>query len=122
MANQPMTVDGVAIPTPTTLKVNIEDLSSEATGRTLDGYMHKDVVAEKRYLDCTWKKLTGPEAALLLATVKVKTQVTVRFPDPYVPSVWQIGNFYVGKRTCTAKNLGADPWEWGDISFTFTEI
>ena len=41
IAEKPFKIDGVAIPTPMEYAYDCEDLSSEETGRTLDGKMHK---------------------------------------------------------------------------------
>ena len=68
-------VDGTAIPTPSEYGFDIEDLSSEQSGRTLDGMMHKDVVAVKDYYTLTWKKLSWEDAAALLKLVNGKTKV-----------------------------------------------
>lgn len=118
--SKPFKIDGVAIPTPTTYKFNEEDLSSEATGRTLDGVMHKDVIAVKAYYDCTWRALSWADAAALLNAVDGKSEVSFTHADPRVPNQFVTGRFYIGKRSGAALNL-ADK-KWSDIEMTFTEI
>ena len=86
MSSGPFKIDGVSIPTPSSYKFNVEDLSSEATGRTLDGIMHKDVVAVKDYYECSWKKLSWTEAATLLNAIDGKQQVQFTHADPRVPN------------------------------------
>lgn len=119
---RPFKVDGVAIPTPSTYKYQEEDLSSEETGRTLDGTMHKDVVAVKTYYDCTWTKLSWEDAATLISAISGKTKVTFTHADPKVPGTFITGNFYIGKRSSAAMNLKDEERTWGDISFQFIEI
>lgn len=117
---RPFKINGVAIPTPTEYKFSAEDLSSENTGRTLDGIMHKDVVAVKDYYDCTWKKLSFEEASLILNLLDGKTKVSFTHADPRVPDVYVTGDFYVGARKCTAVNLKTR--SWNDIVVTFIRI
>ena len=122
MRIQPFTVDGVALPTPDEYKPGIEDLSSEATGRTLDGQMHKDVVDIKDYYEFTWKKLSWVDAAKVFNAVDGKTEVTLTYVDPRKPFMWLSNKFYVGKRTCAALNINDPVNTWKDISLTFTRI
>ena len=119
---RPFKVDGVEIPTPTTYKVGIADLSSDATGRTLDGVMHKDVVAVKHTYDCTWYALSWAEAAHLLNLVNGKESLSFTHPDPLVPDVYQTGVFYVGDRSISAKDLTSDKNAWHDLTLSFIQI
>lgn len=120
--SRPFKIDGVEIPTPTTYKAGIEDLSSEETGRTLDGVMHKDVVAVKDYYECTWKNLSWEDTALLLNAVDGKTVVNFTHADPRVPNRYITGTYYIGKRDTAALNLKSNRNTWSDIAFTFTKI
>ena len=115
-------VDGVVIPTPTTYEWSQEDLSSEETGRTLDGYMHKDVIDYKDVYACTWKKLSWAETAVLLKAIRGKSKVRLQYADPTNPNTMSVGDFYVGKRSTAAMNLSDPDRTWKDIGFSFTEI
>lgn len=121
-SERPFKVDGVAIPTPTSYVFNVEDLSSEGTGRTLDGVMHKDVVAVKDYYECTWKGLSWEDTALLLNAIDGKEQVAFTHADPRKANQFVTGQYYVGKRTGTAMNLKNLKNVWSDVSLTFTQI
>ena len=94
---QPFMVDGVALPTPDEYKPGIEDLSSEATGRTLDGVMHKDVVDIKDYYEFSWKSLSWVDAATVFNAVDGKTEVTLVYADPRRPFAWLSNRFYVAR-------------------------
>lgn len=118
----PFKIDGMVFRTPDEYKPGIEDLSSENTGRTLDGVMHKDVVAVKDYYEFVWKVLSWEEAAAILSAVDGKTQVTLTYADPRVPHRFISNVFYVGKRGCAALNLNDPGREWKDLSLTFTRI
>ena len=120
--NRPFMIDGVIIPTPDEYKFNIEDMSSEATGRTLDATMHKDVVAVKDYYDCTWHDLSWEDTAALLNAIDGKSQFRFTHVDPRIPDRWVTGTYYVGKRGGAALNLTDPSNTWSDISLTFTEV
>lgn len=118
----PFQVDGVTLPTPDEYKPGVEDLSSDATGRTLDGTMHKDVVAVKDYYQFTWKTLSWEDTAKVFNAVNGKSQVTLTYADPRVPDRFLTNRFYVGKRECSANNLNDPVHTWKDITLTFTRI
>lgn len=119
---RPFKINGVAIPTPSTYKCSIEDLSSEETGRTLDGIMHKDVVSTKDRYDCTWKRLSWEDMATLFNAIDGKTKVTFTHADPRVPNTYITGDFYIGQREGAALNLNDEKRTWNDISFSFIRI
>ena len=119
---RPFKINGVAIPTPSTYEFNIEDLSSEATGRTLDGIMHKDVVAVKDYYNCTWAHLSWQDAATLLNAINGKSQVSFTHADPRVPGQFITGEFYVGQRGGAALDLNDSKRGWRNIKFQFIKI
>ena len=121
-ADRPFAIDGVAIPTPTEYKFGIEELSSEATGRTLDGVMHKDVVAVKDYYECTWKGLSWGDTATILNAINGKQEVLFTHADPRVEGRYITGHYYIGKRSGVAMNLRNPNNVWGDLALTFTQI
>lgn len=120
MAEKPFKIDGVVIPTPTKYEFSAEDLSSEYTGRTLDGIMHKDVVAVKDYYDCAWHKLSFEDTQQLLNLVDGKTKVMFTHIDPRRSNAYITSEFYIGARKCVAKNLNNKCWN--DITMTFIRI
>lgn len=122
IARKPFKIDGVAIPTPSEYTFNVEDLSSQNTGRTLDGMMHKDVVAVKDTYDCTWKRLSWQDAADLLNAINAKEQFSFTHADPRVPGRFITGIYYVGKRSSVALNLNNNSNTWHDIKMTFIQV
>ena len=122
IAKKPFKIDGAIIPTPSEYTFDVEDLSSEQTGRTLDGVMHKDVVDVKDTYTCTWKKLSWQDAAKLLKAIDGKSKFTFTHADPRVPDKFITGTFYVGKRSVVAMNLRDDKHTWKDIKMTFIRI
>lgn len=120
--DRPFKIDGVSIPTPTSYEPGIEDLSSEETGRTLDGVMHKDVVADKAYYNCEWRRLSWADAATLLNAINKKRKVAFTHADPRVPNQWITKDFYVGARSLGALDLSDRKRSWVNIRLQFTEI
>lgn len=117
----PILIDGVVVATPSTYSYDIEDLSSEETGRTLDGVMHKDVVAVKDYYTCEWKHLSWEQAAAILNLVDGKESVTAMLIDPRRPGQFISGQFYVGKRSGVLNNLKHRTNMWS-VSLQFIRI
>ena len=119
---RPFKIDGVTIPTPSTYEAGIEDLSSEQTGRTLDGVMHKDVVAVKDYYSCTWKVLSWEDIATILNAINGKPSFELTYADPRVPNRFITNTFYVGERTTPAMNLTKKKKTWKDLTLKFIRI
>lgn len=120
--DNPFKINGTTIPVPTEYGFDIEDLSSDNTGRTLDGVMHKDVVAVKDYYTCTWSGLSWTETAALLNLVNGKRKITLTYVDPRYPNTTKTNDFYVGKRSGKANNLNQESNTWKDITFQFIRI
>lgn len=118
----PIRIDGVIVPTPSSYDFDIEDLSSEETGRTLDGIMHKDVVGVKDYYTVTWNHLSWEQTALILNLVDGKEQVTVTLLDPRQPNSYVTNTYYVGKRSGKMNNLRHPTNTWRSISLQFIRI
>lgn len=119
---KPFKINGVAIATPTEYEASIEDLSSEQTGRTLDGVMHKDVVAVKDYYKCTWKILSWEDIATILNAIDGKPSFELTYADPRVPGRFITNTFYVGERTSPALNLKDEEKTWKNLSLKFIRI
>jgi len=126
--SRPFKIDGVRIPTPSTYNFSLEDLSSEQTGRTLDGVMHKDVVDDKMRFDCTWARLSWDDMSTLLGAINKKTKVRFTYADPRYPpdndhpNGFREGDFYVGTRTGAALDLSDNKRNWTGLSIDFIEI
>lgn len=77
-----ISINGIVIKTPATCTWSISDESSPDSGRTLDGVMHKDIVAQKRKLSVKWGPCDWAEAMKITRYCKNKgVQVAVTYPD-----------------------------------------
>jgi len=75
-------INGISVKTPMTVTWGLSDISSEDSGRTRDGAMHKDVVTQKRTLKVRWGDMDWSEAVIISRFCKrAGVQVTLTFPD-----------------------------------------
>ncbi len=72
-----------SIPTPSTRTWSYQDLSSDSSGRDLNGNMHKDIASVKRKNECTWWAKSGAVARAIMTAAKSKTFIQLRYFDPY---------------------------------------
>ena len=116
----PITVNGTAIPSPDMpFKWSLNDISSEDSGRDLNGSMDKDEVAKKVTLDCTWSHRTAADISLLLNTVKPHTFVEVNYPDPMAGD-FTSKTFYTGDVNCEMDGSDSGEMYWS-AKLTFIE-
>lgn len=115
-------INGVEIPFPSSFVPSIEDISSKDTGRMMNGDMHKDVIATKITLECSWALLKWEECAVLLNAVDGKDEVEVTYPDPRMPGIYTTKAFYVGSRKAPALSLRDGRVRWKGTAFNFIQI
>lgn len=73
-------INGRAVKDPSEFTWGLNDISDSASGRTQDGLMYKNRVAQKRKLTLVWRNPTPAEVAVVLqATNSVYVEVT--YPD-----------------------------------------
>lgn len=119
-----LTIDGVGIPDPSSLVVDSMDLSSEESGRLLNGTMEIDYVTTKRTVAVKYPAVPWSVASTILKSVKVtpiKTTFSVRYPDPE-EGTYVTKTMYVGDKSSTAVTLVSGKEYWDGISFTLIEI
>lgn len=110
------------IPDPATLTWDLYDLDGEdGSGRTQDGLMHRDRIAVKRKLSCTWPPMEPSEMAILLQLMD-DVFFTVRFPDAH-DGTYREGTFYVGDRSTPVYmwNNAKQKYLWEGLSANFIE-
>lgn len=92
-------INDTEIKTPQGCTWSLQDLSSEDSGRTLDGIMHKDIVAQKRKLVCKWGTMTWQECSIIANFMKNKgVKVTLYYPD-ILTGTYISKDFYTGDMT-----------------------
>ena len=113
-------VNGTIVPEPSSLKWTLQDLSSEDSGRALNGTMYKDRVAQKRKLDCEWPPMRWSHISTLLKAVNQSVMFQLTYPDA-MSGQYETRTFYVGDRTAPAKILIDGKELWDNTSFSFIE-
>lgn len=116
-----LALNGVALKTPAELTWSLQDLSSPDTGRTLDGIMHKDRVAQKVKLVGKWAAMTTAEASTLLKAVNASVNFQLTYFDVQ-ENANRTATFYVGDRTVPYLWLRDDSKMVSNIGFDFIEV
>ncbi|MDM8313124.1 hypothetical protein QUW36_13755 [Clostridium cadaveris] len=110
-------INGVAIATPKTYEVTVQDLDGE-TNRNANGDMIRDRIAVKRKLNLEWQPLSQSEISTLLTAVS-GVFFTVTFPDPQLGLITK--TMYVGDRTSPAYQFKNGEVKWSGLKMNFIE-
>lgn len=110
-------INGVAIATPKTYEVTVQDLDGE-TNRNANGDMIRDRIAVKRKLNLEWQPLSQSEISTLLTAVS-GVFFTVTFPDPQDGLITK--TMYVGDRTSPAYQFKNGEVKWSGLKMNFIE-
>ena len=115
-----MKIQNVTIPTPSSFTWGYSDLSSEESGRTLDGKSHKDIIASKVKLDCSWNNLSGSETSSLLQKVCPYAYRNIAYLDP-ITNAEITKSFYTGDKSAPVKTYAIGDAKYSSVSFNFVE-
>lgn len=111
-------IGGVAVKTPSSFSVGINDISAPDSGRDLNGLMHKGKIGEKRTISLSWSNLTFSEMNTIVNAFQANEYFTVKYYDP--TSASQLTKtFYLGDRTAPMYNYALGLWE--SLSFNIIE-
>jgi hypothetical protein len=110
-------VNNVLIPTPSSFKVGIMDISSAE--RNAKGTMLIDRIAQKRKIEVSWKELEPKKLSEILKLIN-STYFFVKYPDP-MTGEFETKTFYVGDREIPMYSFINGKPVWIDISFNFIE-
>lgn len=113
-------VDGVEIRDPSAFQWGLQDVSASDAGRTEDALMHKNRVAQKRKLECSWNGLRPEEMTPILQACNPE-YVDITYFDP-LAGADQTRTFYVGDRSApVAIWTGGSGNLYTSLSFNFIE-
>ena len=114
-----ITVDGVAMPCPSTFDWSLQDISAGESGRTDDAIMHKNRVGQKRKIKIAWIVKDWQTTAKILQAFNPE-YINVRYPD-MMSGTYQTRVFYAGDRSSPVKYWWAGRKLIEQISFDIIE-
>jgi hypothetical protein len=112
-----ITLNGVALPTPTEFQVSYNDISK--ADRNANGYMIIERIATKRKLFFTYSFVTAADANLILQLIS-PTFYDVTYLDPQ-DNVMKTGNFYCGDRQLGMIDYQNGVARYKDFAFNLIE-
>lgn len=118
---QILTVNDTPLKTPAEVTWALQDISSPNSGRTLDGVMHKDRVAQKVKLSCKWPHMPISEASTLLKNVNSQVNFKLTYFD-VMQGAMRTATFYVGDRAAPIDWLLENDKTVKEVSFDFIEV
>lgn len=117
-----ITVGSTTLPNPAKMTWGENDLSSEASGRNLQGEMLKDLVAKKVKIEVEWGPLTPAQSNTILTAITASVYLQVTYPDAKAGTN-VTKTMYVGDRSSEVllfKVVGGVQY-WSGLKVSFIE-
>lgn len=114
-------VEGESIATPSSVTINIQDISSADSGRTLDGLMHKNKIGSKRTIEFGWNNLRPTDVEKILHAFRSREYFAVTYWDPENASTQLTKTFYLGDVSIPVKSWFVGGEIYSQLSFTIIE-
>ena len=111
-------INGITVPVPNNYTQTISDLSSDSSGRTLDGVMHKDVIAVKCSVPLEWTDIEWNTASAIANAVDGKESISCQYIDVRNPYTAKTMTIYVGDRECRPSRFGDNGKVYWDIKLS----
>lgn len=111
-------VNGAAVPPPSTYEWMESDVSTEDAGRTEDAKMHKETIASKVHLSLGWNYITTAQASAILRAFTAQEYFDVDYLDPK-QNTNMTRTFYVGDRSAPAYSVRLGLWK--NVTFNIIE-
>lgn len=102
-------VDGVAVPCPSSFKWKLEDISSSDAGRTEDTKMDKKRIGQVIGIDLEWKNVSITDASKILTAFNPE-YINVCYLDAKAGD-YLTSEFYVGNRNAPLYNAALGIWQ-----------
>lgn len=115
-----ITVDGAAMPCPSTFQWGLQDISAAESGRTDDSIMHKNRVAQKRKISLAWNGVDWATTSQILSAFNPE-YVQVTYPD-MLSGTNETRTFYVGDRSAPVKWWWVGNQRMESVSFDIIEV
>ena len=121
--NPLLSINGVAMPTPSKFNITLNDLDSEETGRSIDGNLHRDVIGTNfRTIDLEWKHMKRDDLRRLLNAVS-NVNFNVSYYDPIEDAIIS-KVMYAGNRKVDMYNYVLDNGQpvWLNIGVSLIQV
>lgn len=115
--NPIVSVNGVAVPCPSSYTYNLEDTSAADAGRTEDGVMHKKRIGQVVGIDLAWQNIPTSQVSQILQAFNPEYITVVYLDAMQGTTVSKV--FYVGNRSAPMYN--ARKGLWSNVSFKIIE-
>lgn len=101
-------------------QVDIYDVDAQTTGRDQHGLMHRDRVAVKRKVFCTWSNRKRNVISSILSSPITNVFFQLEYWDPQT-NAQRTGTFYVGDRSMPLTSATLHDGLLGSVSINFIE-
>lgn len=110
-------VGGAFLRSPSVYQWSLQDVSDPDAGRTEDGKMHKNRIAQKVKIELAWNNIGTADASAILQAFDPE-YISVKYLDPKA-GTYLTKTFYVGDRSAPAysSRLGL----WSNVAFNIIE-
>lgn len=115
-------IAGISVPVPDNYSQVVIDLSTDETGRTLDGEFHKDVVAVKMSVPLEWSALEWSVASQIANAVDGKESITCEYIDVRNPYKMSKKTVYIGDRAFEPVRFDSDGKVYWSVKFNKIEV
>lgn len=115
--NPIVSVDGVAVRSPSVYQWSLQDVSSPDAGRTEDALMHKKRIAQKVKIQLAWNNIRIEDASTILNAFD-KEYLEIVYLDPKAGG-YLTKTFYVGDRAAPMYNNTCNVWS--NVAFNIIE-
>lgn len=114
-------INGVDMPSPLPYEVSFESLDGNA-GRSMDGKMKRDWIAEKRTVSLSWGFLTEAESRMILDAVNPAKGHSFFEATIYSPSEGEVtATYYAGSRKAPVAVIMNNQTFYRGLSFNIIE-
>lgn len=116
-----ITVNGVALPEPSSITVDYEPLWSQGSGRMSDGNFEGDIQTIKYRVDVIWQPVSGENVKKILSTVYCGNPfLKVRFKS-HISNQYVTKTMYVGEAKASVYSYAIPDAMYQSLPLSFVE-
>lgn len=119
-----VTLNGVSVIDPSSLKWGLSDISASDAGRDEQTIMHKMLLGQKRQYELAWNMISPEDASTILKAINAKETFECTLWDA-MENQMQTRTYYVGDRSAPMQQWIPDRKDgklFNQLSFTLIEV